>query len=138
MGRHSSGERRSRLAPAAVDVSDDARSRTGAAEDLRMLLGTRKILLFSVAAVVMIFAAYFLVLTLIGHQRSWLLLIVVPAGLSGVTVGALLDHAHRERPAIDPIAADGASLEVTVDEPSPATDDSTDDSTDEPHAGRES
>jgi hypothetical protein len=44
-----------------------------------------------------VFAIYFVILAAIGHLHDWLLFLVVPAGLGGVSVGALLDRAHDSR-----------------------------------------
>ena len=92
MGRHASGERRSRLV-AAVDGEA-----SGARADLHILLHTRRLQWLSALAIVVVFAAYFILLTVVGHQDDWLVLLIIPAGISGVIVGALLDHAHRPRP----------------------------------------
>jgi hypothetical protein len=89
VGRHSSGERRSRLETTGAEVG-------GARHDLRVLLGTRRILLASVVAIVVILAGYFGVLAALGRVHDWLILLVIPAGLAGVSVGALLDHALRD------------------------------------------
>jgi hypothetical protein len=95
MGRHSSGERRSRLAePVEGEM-------TGTRADLRMLAHTRRLLVECVLAIVVILAVYFVVLAVIGRERDWLLLLIIPAGLGGVTVGALLDRAHRNHSAGD-------------------------------------
>lgn len=90
MGRHASGERRSRLTEAG------AVGAAGVAADVRLLVTKKRLLALSAAAVVVIFGAYFGVLTAVGHRGSWLLFLIVPAGLSGVAVGALLDRAHGE------------------------------------------
>ncbi len=89
MGRHSSGERRSRL-----ESSDP---HPGTVEDLRLLVSTRRLLLTSIAAVVAIFGVYFGLLVVLDRSRDWLLLLIIPAGLAGVAVGALLDRAHSAR-----------------------------------------
>jgi hypothetical protein len=90
MGRHSSGERRSRL-------ESSGEQHPGTVEDLRLLVGTRSLLLASLGAIILIFAGYFGVLFAVGRGRDWLLLLIIPAGLAGVTVGALLDRAHKAR-----------------------------------------
>lgn len=96
MGRHSSGERRSRLEQAG-DV------RAGTVEDLRLLVSRRGLWLTSLAAVVLIFVLYFVVLVALGRQRDWLLLLIIPAGLAGVAVGALLDRAHKVVGPVGPV-----------------------------------
>jgi hypothetical protein len=93
MGRHASGQRRSRLGEAGSVAT------AGAVDDLRLLVRKKHVLVLSLVAVVGIFAAYYGVLALTGHRGSWLLFLIVPAGLSGFAVGALLDHAHRVRAA---------------------------------------
>jgi hypothetical protein len=90
MGRHASGERRSRLAAAADGEV------TGARADLHILLHTRRLQWLSILAIVVIFAVYFAVLAVLGHEHDWLLLLIIPAGLAGVSIGALLDYAHRD------------------------------------------
>jgi hypothetical protein len=92
MGRHASGERRSRLAAAPDGEASGARA------DLQILLHTRRLQWLSALAIAVVFAVYFLVLVVVGHEDDWLLLLIIPAGLSGVIVGALLDHASRPRP----------------------------------------
>jgi hypothetical protein len=105
MGRHSSGERRGRL------DEPDAVSRDGARSDLRVLLHSRKLLLASAVVVVVVCGAYFGVLAALGRLHDWLIVLVIPAGIAGVCVGALLDRAQR---------APGPSSEADTDAGDPA------------------
>ncbi len=89
MGRHSSGESRSRLGDAADSEV------AGTAADLRLIVRTRRLWWQIALILVIIVAAYIGVLLALGRLHNWLVLLVIPAGLAGISVGALLDRAQR-------------------------------------------
>jgi len=131
MGRHASGKRRSRLA--------DSRGVGTAVDDLRLLAAKRWLQLEALGAVAVIFGLYFGILAVIRSNGSWLLFLLVPAGLSGFVVGALLDRAHSAASRSAPPALSSDSVVVEFREPAdPPGDTASDAETSEPEPGEQS
>ena len=80
-------------APLPTDVA--ARSPHGTNADLHLLRTSPALRARCIAAIVVPFALYVVLLVVIGHLGSFLLWVWVPTVLAGVLVGLFLDLAHR-------------------------------------------
>lgn len=69
----------------------------GARGDLQLLRSDAGLLLRCAAGLVLIFLVYTSVLILLGRTDVYLIWLWIPAVLTGVTIGGLLDRAHRRR-----------------------------------------
>ncbi len=71
---------------------------SGSASDLALLRSDTSLLARCLAAVLMPFLVYLVVMTVIGSSgREWLIWIWLPAITAGVLAGAFLDSAHKNR-----------------------------------------
>jgi len=80
---------------AAAVVAEPAARSTGTRADLRMLREQPALRARCVAAIVVPFLAYALVLLVIGRTDVFLLWIWIPTVAAGVLFGSFLDAAHR-------------------------------------------
>jgi hypothetical protein len=67
----------------------------GTRGDLQLLRSDTRLLLWCVGAVVVLFLVYTSVLIVLGRTDVYLIWLWVPTVLSGITIGGLLDRAHR-------------------------------------------
>ena len=82
-------------APTAPAVSDVHPAR-GALGDLQLLRSDTRLMLTCAGAIVLIFLVYTSVLILMGRTDVYLIWVWIPTVLSGMTLGGLLDRAHRK------------------------------------------
>lgn len=94
-GRHSSTSDADETAPDDQQAPAKVRSASGTRADIRLLRRNGAVRFRCIAAVVVSFLLYTLVMVVIGRSDVYLLWIWVPTVLSGVLVGTLLDLAHR-------------------------------------------
>ena len=94
-GRHAQTDAAQTDAAAAVVAEPTAPRSTGTRADLRMLRDQPALRARCVAAIVVPFLAYALVLLVIGRTDVFLLWIWIPMVAAGVLFGSFLDAAHR-------------------------------------------
>jgi hypothetical protein len=100
------------VAPAAAHVSD-----------LRLVLQTRRMMIWIGLVVLVVFGAYTGVMVAIGKQHDWLIFLFAPFAVTGIGAGALLDNAHSKLVATPATAGDAVAPDVSdvpeVPEPLP-------------------
>jgi hypothetical protein len=92
MGRHSQ-----------PDELDDVHAfpatavKSSAVADLQLILHNPRLLAACLAAALMPFVCYFIVIAGLGDLHEWAVFLGVPLILAGVLVGAILDRAYERR-----------------------------------------
>jgi hypothetical protein len=116
MGRHSHPDD---AEPQPIAPVAEARSRTSAVADLQLILRNRRLMAACIAASLVPFAVYFVVIVTSHEMHVWALFLGAPLILAGVLVGAVLDRAYG-REAV-PAARTGPAFDVASEVSAPAS-----------------
>jgi hypothetical protein len=93
MGRHSHPDD-AEAEPQAIAPVAEVHSRTTAVADLQLMLRNPRLLAACIAAALVPFAVYFIVIVTSHKMHLWALFLGAPLILAGVLVGAVLDRAY--------------------------------------------